>query len=358
MTGAKGYHSYRGRESKLKIFLAILLCLVILAAAAFIVLQEHIVFDERGVPHLEIPWQQEEPDPAPLEAEAPEAPELDLIIQEPPGPPAVYAFSLASGPVTRANWTATAGGALLSSAVPYNAVAVTLKDAAGKVYYDSGAALPQAVKVKKDTAEVLAEIAGEEKSLVSIARLSCLLDPVTARVNVTDMGLKNTSGYAFYDRKNHTWLDPAKAGTVEFLTALALEAADMGFDELLLTDVSYPTEGKVHKIAYTGEEVLSDNVAALLQALKTALEPYEILLSIELPEAVLATGPDETAGLDLNKIAPLVDRVYAVTEPAMAETLGAAVKAVSETTDFVPELALEDQAAEGKSCLILPQGAA
>lgn len=353
MASAKGYHSYRGRGSKLKVFLAILLCLVILAAAAFIVLQEHIVFDERGVPHLEIPWQREEP---PEEPQVPEEePQLDLVIQEPPGPPPVQAFSMAAGPITREGWTAAAGGALLSSVVPYNAAAVTLKDADGKVYFDSGAALPQAVKVAADTGEVLAEITGGEKELGSIARLACLLDPVTARVNVTDMGLKNTGGYIFYDGNNHTWLDPAKPGTVEFLTALALEAAALGFDELLLTDVSYPTEGKIHKIAYTGEKVLSDNVAALLQSLRTALEPYEILLSIELPEAVVTGGPDETAGLDLARIAPLVDRIYVLTPEAPAETLAAAVTAASETTDFVPELALEAQAAGSERCLILPQ---
>ena len=40
---SRGYHSYRGRRSKGKIALAVLLVLVILAAAAVMFLQQNIV---------------------------------------------------------------------------------------------------------------------------------------------------------------------------------------------------------------------------------------------------------------------------------------------------------------------------
>ena len=43
MAGAKGYSSYRGREPKLKIILAVFLVLVILAAAAVIYIQQNLV---------------------------------------------------------------------------------------------------------------------------------------------------------------------------------------------------------------------------------------------------------------------------------------------------------------------------
>ena len=77
MAGAKGYRSYRGRGTKRKILLALLLCLVILAAVMVILVQEHVVFDANGTPRLEIPWQKEEPE---------QTPELDLVIEEPEAP--------------------------------------------------------------------------------------------------------------------------------------------------------------------------------------------------------------------------------------------------------------------------------
>lgn len=357
MARAKGYHGYRGRPSKLKIFLGVLLCLVILAAAAALYLLEHVVYDENGVRHLdlELPWPQAPKDDAPDPEQPPEEePVLDLVIQPPPGPQEIYALSVPAGPLTREVWEDARQGALLSSAVSYNAAAVTLKDSTGKIYFDSAAAPPGSVKTEEDTADVLAELTGDQSPFYSIARLSCLADPSTARAKVEDMGLQNTGKYIFYDRYSHVWLDPAKKFTRDYLAALVLEIAELGFDEVVLTDLTYPTAGKLDKINYTGEEDLSENIAGLVQTIRTALGERKILLSVELPESVAEGTPDETAGLDLEKLAPLADRIYAVTELSKAAEIRERVQSLRELGDFVPELALEDQAQGTESYLILP----
>ena len=135
MARTKGYRSYRGRGTRKKILLAVLLCLVILAAAAVIVLQEYVVYDADGTPHLSIPWQREE--------ETPPQEEVDLVIQEPEAPPATRALLLAQTPLTQADWE-TARTALRDGG--WNACAVTLKDGGGAVYFDSRTALPDAVE--------------------------------------------------------------------------------------------------------------------------------------------------------------------------------------------------------------------
>ena len=111
----------------------------------------------------------------------------------------------------------------------------------------------------------------------------------------------------------------------------------MGFDEILLTDVSYPTEGKLDKIYY-GETMKSQNLMIFLEEMRAALAEYHVVLSVELPEAVVEKGSDNIAGLLLADIAPRVDRVYAITTADKVQTLAAAVAAVAEKTDFVPEL--------------------
>ena len=45
MAGPRGYRNYRGRTSKGKIALAVVLVLVILAAITVMVLQQYIVYD-------------------------------------------------------------------------------------------------------------------------------------------------------------------------------------------------------------------------------------------------------------------------------------------------------------------------
>lgn len=351
MASAKGYHSYRGRGSKAKVFLALLLCLVILAAVGFIYIQEHSVYDENGIRHLEIPWLPEEEPEAPAVDPAPEEP-LDLVIQEPAGPEPLRLASLPAEAMTQALWSAQSGATGLSSVIAYDGVAVTLKDGEGHIFFDFTGALSNTT-VKQDTGETLAAITARDDH--TVARLACLSDAPVARVHVTDMGLKNTGGYIFYDGNNRNWLDPAKEDTAAYLSALAVEAANLGFGELLLTDVTYPTVGKINKIAYTGEEDLSRNLAALIRAVRESLAGRELLLSVELPEAVVSGTPDTVAGLDLRVLAPLVDRVYAVTTPEQVEALRQQVENASETTEFFPEFALESQAADVERCLVLPQ---
>ena len=90
MTRSRGYHSYRGRTPKWKVVLAIVLVLVILGAVGFMVLQEHIVYDGTGTPHLRLPQQETEDTGTPPEEEEP----VEVVIQEPEGPREIHAFSL------------------------------------------------------------------------------------------------------------------------------------------------------------------------------------------------------------------------------------------------------------------------
>ena len=338
MAMSRGYRNYRGRRSKGKIALAVLLVLVILAAAAVMFLQQNIVYDKTGTPHLEVPWRKE---PA---TEEEEPVDLDLVVQEPEKPPReeVRAFSTGNEALTLEGWHSARTQAEALHGQICNAVAVTLKDSQGRVLFDSGTAVSGARQIHEDTSAALRELlTGEMAADYSIARLSCFHDPKAANSDVENLGLENTGGYIFYDGRNSQWLDPAKPAAREYLCRLAQEAAALGFDEILLTDVSYPTEGKLDKIAY-GETTKSANLAAFLEEVRVALEPYGTTLSVEVPVSVLTEGYSEAAGLVLSEIAPRVDRIYAAASPEEVPALAAAVTAVGEITDFVPELTSVD----------------
>ena len=352
MVGTKGYSSYRGRGPKWKILLAILLVLVIAVAASVIYLQQFLVYGADGSRQIRLPWQTEEKAPPPDgEGEAPEnQPDVDVVVQEPEdqGPKETAAFSLPAQALTQALWQETEkpSGA--------NAVAVRLKTSNGTVYFNAANAVSGAVETELDTAAALAAVTAQE-GLHTIASVACLQDFKAANADVEGRGLKNTGGYIFYDGNNSLWLDPAKPGTREYVCALAKEIAELGFDELLLTDFSYPTVGKINKIHYNTDVPLANNLDLLLSDLNTALESYDILLSVEVPEAVIAEGPDTVAGLDLNRLASRVDRVYAVTTPEKAETLSnlvAQAAGAEGKTEFVPELTADSPALTGSRLIL------
>lgn len=327
MAGSRGYRNYRGRTPKWKTALAAVLVLVILVAAGFIVLQEHLVYDEAGIPHLRLPKSPEAETP-PEEGE-----DVELTIQPPEGPAAVLVRDLGETPLTQAGLAAA-----LAAGEADDAWAVTLKDGDGGVYFDSSAAVSGSASVAEDTAAALKTLNGGE-GRYTVARIGCFHDPRAANSDVEAMGLQNTGGFIFYDGSNSQWLDPAKPAARAYLRELVREAAELGFDEILLTGVSYPTEGKLDKIAY-GEGDRAAHLTAFLKEVRETLEPYGAALSIELPEAVVSSGSDEAAGLSLAEIAPLVDRVYVPAEPAGLEALADRITAAGGA-DFVPELTAE-----------------
>ncbi len=337
MTRSRGYHSYRGRTPKWKVVLAIVLVLVILGAVGFMVLQEHIVYDGTGTPHLRLPQQETEDTGTPPEEEEP----VEVVIQEPEGPREIHAFSLPAQALTQQ----TVEAALAQPQAECNAVAVTLKDSAGLVYFDAAGAVSGTVRTEADTTAALEALTGQE-DLYTVARISCFHDPKAANAEVESMGLKNTGGYIFYDGNNSQWLDPAKPEARQYLTGIIREAAALGFDEILLTDVSYPTEGKLDKIAY-GEVDRQAQLGAFLAEVRLALEGYDVTLSVELPETAVLNGAEETSGASLAQFAPHVDRLYAVTTSDRTTALSALAAAAEGTPDFVAELSAYDPEVKG-----------
>ena len=330
MARPRGYSGYRGRGGKGKIVLAAFLMLVILAAVVVMLLQRNIVYDAQGTPQLRLPWADTTGEE---KAKEQETPDVDLVIQESEEPePAAerhVIFRVAQMPLTLGSWEAALQQMTQDTAVPYDAVAVTLKDSTGKVYFGALAAGTSAVNVEEDTMAALAEATAGD--LYTVARISCFRDPKAANADVEGKGLKNTGGYIFYDGNNSQWLDPAKEDARAYLCGIAVEAAELGFDEILLTDFSYPTVGKLDKIAY-GDVVRSEQLLLFLQELCAALESYEVQVSVELSQETVLSGGDETAGVVLSDLVALADRIYA---PA-AE---AEVQGISEQVapaEFVP----------------------
>ena len=354
MAGAKGYSSYRGRGPRWKILLAVVLVVVIAVALSVVYLGEHVVYSADGRRQIVLPWQREERDAPPDgEEEDPDQPDVSVTVQEPEEqePREIAAGSLPAKALTAADWTAWSGE---TENKDFNAVAVRLKTSNGTVYFNAAGAVSGAVETELDTAAALAAVTAQEE-LYTIASLACLQDFKAANADVEGRGLKNTGGYIFYDGNNNLWLDPAKPSTREYVCDLAKEIAELGFDELLLTDFSYPTVGKINKINYNTDVPLANNLDLLLGDLRTALEPYDILLSVEVPEAVIAEGPDTVAGLDLNRLAIRVDRIYAATTPEKVETLSTLVTQAAGaegTAEFVPELTADSPGMTGNRLIL------
>ena len=334
---AKGYQSYRGRQPAGLRLLIVLLVLILVVACGFLFAQRYIVYTEDGGMYLDLPFMRldlptppppAEPDPPP-QAE-PEPPDVELVIDEPEPPPEeppepvdVYGERrLLELPALPADAAALQG---MLSAAGANGFLFQVRDDTGLVKYTSTAAWPKAVaKDAADAGTLSALCAGGDA--VAAARFNCLHDSYYAFDNMKDAAICQKNGYVWYDSKSYHWIDPEKELTRSYIISLAVECAQLGFDELVL-----------------------EALALLLTQLREALEPYGTRLSLLLPEALLQSGGDAESGQDLAGLLPLVDAVYVETaDPAGVQALLTAAAGEGSVPELVPMLAA---AGEGNWCV-------
>lgn len=349
----KGYHSYRGRRKGGKSIFLLLLILVL--ACGFIYLQRFITYSDDGSIQFDLPFLEKEVTEVPDEPVVPdEKPEMDLIVDqggsaetekpdkvEPvpqPAPQPVAAEyhlkGLAALPTDSAALEAelTLAGA--------NGFVYTVRDNTGRVFYDSVAALRSAVNGAA-TATALQGLCALEDT-VSVAKLNAFHDSYYAWANMESAGICQSTGHIWYDNLSYHWLEPEKEKAREYVISLAVECAQMGFDQILLEDMCYPSSGNLYKIDYTANSMAKpDALALFLTELKMALEPYGTGVALLADERALDAAANaeyvQNSGQDLARLASLVDAVYVNTaDAAAAEAALAAAVGEEEPPVLVP----------------------
>lgn len=113
--------------------------------------------------------------------------------------------------------------------------------------------------------------------LYTIAQVSCLRDGALVQTD-PGLGLERVSGSAWLDGDGQGWLDPTNAQVQSYLAGVCQEIARLGFDEILLTDFAYPTQGQTDTLRPTAGK--SDALTTLCRQLQGALADYDVTLSV------------------------------------------------------------------------------
>lgn len=148
------------------------------------------------------------------------------------------------------------------------AVLLELKSGSGNFYYDT--AMPGgAVNSNVDT-EALGELLKylAKADYYTIAAVPAFRDRAYGLANSSCGIYHSSGGYLWAGADKCYWLDPAKNGTRTWLTEIATELRDLGFDEVLFTDFTFPPTGD---ILYEGDRaaVLNETAQHLVYNLAT-----------------------------------------------------------------------------------------
>ena len=160
-------------------------------------------------------------------------------------------------------------------------VVLPMKTADGQLAYVSR--LPQAMDWMASSGdptrnEAIRTLTARE-DLHTVALISCLADNLAGQDR--DLALLRESGSAWVDELGQVWLDPDKEAVRAYLTEVCQEVAALGFDELLLADLSCPREGT--------------DLESLCRTLQEGALDWPCLLSVAAepgqPDTLLATFP-------------------------------------------------------------------
>jgi hypothetical protein len=202
-----------------------------------------------------------------------------------------------------------------------NAVQLDIKGEAGTVGYDTSVELARTVA--RDGPSYDARAALDQLHALDvrvIGRLVCFLDPVLAQWawanGQPQMVVQSADGTAPLDNNygSAAFTNFADPTVQQYLTDLAVEAAELGFDEILYDYIRRP-EGKLTAMTVPGLVAPAEvEIARFVRATRAALEPYEVELGVSV-FGIAATRPRQIAQ-DIRLLAPNVDYVSPMVYPS------------------------------------------
>ena len=332
MSSTKGYRSYRGKGGAGKTLLIVLLCLILLAALGFLVLQRYAVYGADGSIRFELPRIQQTKEPSDDDGNAPSDPtELPshIVVDEPTAPAKPEPAELHGIMLSESVLLGGADAALAAVPTSANTVALRVKNEKGELLYASE--LQSAIEVgavkggsgANDVIKVLSE-----DGFYTVARISALHDSLYAAAHPADAGVQQLKypGYIWFDPDSTFFLAPEKPAARQDIVSVARECAALGFDDLLFDEFGYPTRGRVNNIDES-QRTMSKSAALtqLAGELRSGTEEYGVKLSVQLDAATVLDGGNEKAGQELAALAAAFDRIYVETTAEQLPALTAAL---------------------------------
>ena len=311
------YSEYRGRGTgrSVLIFIVVLLAVLLIAGLAFMFFMgDYIYYTPDGM-EIHWPWMEQEPSAPPVFSDPVVMETNDPVITvepttEPTLPPEPVYEPLAAVTVTTAqllDGTATQAVANAGG----NALVVEMKADTGKLAWQSQTELAASLEANaadNSVADAIRALA-QDGNLCLIARVHCFKDP-----RLVDAGigaLMSQRGRVWYDNHGDRWSSPANQQAADYLSALCLELADMGFDEILLDDAGYPCLGDVSALATDDNRPGNRTVpvTSFLQRLAGELKEKDVRLSVYAYEK-LTLGDDIYSGLTASVLAQSAGRIW------------------------------------------------
>lgn len=302
------YDSYRGKntgQTILKIIALILALTIVLGVVILVFFGQHIAISSDGI-RFDFPSKVETPEETPI-------PSFEIIIPEDSPAPTIQNLSALPLDLTAFIGSAVSAEAFLST-WEGNAFIVDMKPDSGLLSYVSQA--PTATTARTNGANQNMNRALEEllsdSDLYAIARVSVFRDN-TAPYQRNSLALRIPGGN-WRDAENHRWLDPSNKDVQNYIIDICTELAQMGFDEILLDNASFPvTEywGNIQLGTPYTSASLTETITSFYGELSDVMSDYPLVkLSFTAEDFLFEEATPYFTGQTLENLALHADRIW------------------------------------------------
>jgi hypothetical protein len=199
----------------------------------------------------------------------------------------------------------------LLNATELNAVVIDAKGDDGLISYPTkvpmahevGAARPTA----KDFATVLTQLRNE--GIYTIVRIVTFKDSPLAK-SYPEYAIKTNSAEIWLDRDQQGWGDPFLKPVWDYNIQIAVEAAQMGFDEIQFDYVRFPTPSQAGTPQFSQEVTKETRVAAIAGFLSVArgqLNPFGVKVAADVFGYACWRKDDTLIGQDIERMGQYLD---------------------------------------------------
>lgn len=219
-----------------------------------------------------------------------------------------------------------------------NTVVLEMKGPSGQLAWSSNATLAvnYGTNGTTDFIEIVAQL--HEKGLRAVAAISCCADTLMGMRN-WPVALLNPLGTPYTDGDGGYWLDPYNRSVREYIIELMTDLAQLGFDEIVLTNLYHPVneDGFIYSTTLRTEPNPSAAIGQLAVKCAEAMADYDVAVSACLNQSSLRNGLAEQTGQDVDLFWRCFDRLYCFSDTENADSdLNLALSYGGETLRFVP----------------------
>jgi hypothetical protein len=201
-----------------------------------------------------------------------------------------------------------------------NAIVLDLKDSTGLIYYDTQVPLAREIGARAplfDVKEKLRDM--QERNIYTIARIVVFEDPLLAEER-SDLAIRDASTGGLWTTWNGlAWVNAHQREVWQYNIDLAVEAANLGFDEIQLDYIRFPSDGMLELADYGSQfaqETRLEAITGFLAQMQQALAPTGSLLAVDIFGITMWQDDDGGIGQNFAAIAPLVDVVCPMIYPS------------------------------------------